>query len=191
MDKNQPTLNTLSSRIKNNPLPFSLGLIIILLIVSLSLSSLWNNRQPAVSKTPTKEKKTAAVQDSKSRTHTVVSGDTLYLIAEKYYGSGENLTDIMTANHLSNSDLIEVGQKLVIPEVTPKFPTTGTITEEAARTEKVGMKEEIYIVKQGDTLVTVALQAYGDSYAWTKIAEANQLYNPNNLEAGTRLIIPR
>lgn len=50
--------------------------------------------------------------------HTVVSGDCLWNLAKKYYGSGAQYTKIYNANKGvigSNPNLIKPGQKLVIP----------------------------------------------------------------------------
>jgi len=52
-----------------------------------------------------------------AKTHTVQSGDTLWAIAAKYYGSGAQYTKIYQANtdKISNPNLIYVGQVLTIP----------------------------------------------------------------------------
>jgi len=49
--------------------------------------------------------------------HEVKKGDTLWKIAEKYYGDGSLYTQIFEANRdkLSDPNLIKVGQKLRIP----------------------------------------------------------------------------
>ena len=49
--------------------------------------------------------------------HEVVKGDTLWKIAERYYGDGNLYTNIFEANRdiLNNPDAIKVGQKLRIP----------------------------------------------------------------------------
>jgi N-acetylmuramoyl-L-alanine amidase len=51
------------------------------------------------------------------RTHTVVSGDTLWGIAEKYYGNGADWPRIHEANsgQISNPNLIFPGQQFIIP----------------------------------------------------------------------------
>lgn len=51
------------------------------------------------------------------RTYTIVSGDTLWAIAKKYYGNGAQYTKIYEANKniISNPNLIYPGQKVVIP----------------------------------------------------------------------------
>lgn len=55
--------------------------------------------------------------DDYTQYHEVVKGDTLWKIAEKYYGDGSLYTNIFEANRdrLKNPDLIQVGQKLRIP----------------------------------------------------------------------------
>lgn len=49
--------------------------------------------------------------------HVVVSGDTLWGIAKKYYGNGNQYNKILEANKdkIKNANLIYPGQKLVIP----------------------------------------------------------------------------
>jgi nucleoid-associated protein YgaU len=49
------------------------------------------------------------------RTYTVVSGDTLWAIAEKFYGDGSKYPQIAEASGVSNPDLIHPGQVLTIP----------------------------------------------------------------------------
>ena len=58
------------------------------------------------------------------RTYTVVSGDTLWAIAERFYGDGSRYEQIANAsgianpdliNEVANPDLIHEGQQLIIP----------------------------------------------------------------------------
>ncbi|WP_454561307.1 LysM peptidoglycan-binding domain-containing protein [Mycobacterium haemophilum] len=50
-----------------------------------------------------------------ARTYTVVSGDTLSAIAERFYGDGSKYGVIADANGVPNPDLIYPGQVLTIP----------------------------------------------------------------------------
>lgn len=63
-----------------------------------------------------KEVSVPEVSPKSSGSHTVVSGDTLYGIAKKYYGDGSKYTKIFNANKdkIKNANLIYPGQKLVI-----------------------------------------------------------------------------
>lgn len=65
----------------------------------------------------TANKRPAPPPPPKQRTHTVVSGDTLWGIAVKYYGNGSKYTTIQGANKdkVKNPNLIYPGQVLVIP----------------------------------------------------------------------------
>jgi LysM repeat protein len=49
------------------------------------------------------------------RTYTVVSGDTLWAIAERFYGDGSKHQQIADASGIANPDLIQPGQVLTIP----------------------------------------------------------------------------
>lgn len=50
-----------------------------------------------------------------ARHYTVESGDTLWAIAERFYGDGNAYGRIASANGIDNPDLINVGQVLTIP----------------------------------------------------------------------------
>jgi hypothetical protein len=49
------------------------------------------------------------------RTYTVVSGDTLWAISERFYGDGSKYQRIADASGIANPDLIHPGQVLTIP----------------------------------------------------------------------------
>ena len=49
------------------------------------------------------------------RTYTVVSGDTLWAISERFYGDGSKYQRIADASGISNPDLIHPGQVVTIP----------------------------------------------------------------------------
>mgnify|MGYP003454908763 CR=1 FL=1 len=49
------------------------------------------------------------------RTYTVVSGDTLFAIAERFYGDGNRYPEIAAASGIANPDLIQIGQVVTIP----------------------------------------------------------------------------
>ena len=49
------------------------------------------------------------------RTYTVVSGETLWAIAERFYGDSSKYQQIANASGISNPDLLHPGQVLTIP----------------------------------------------------------------------------
>lgn len=124
------------------------------------------------------------------KTYTVQTGDNLWSIAEKFYQSGYNWTDIAKANNLSDPSTIHVGNNLVIPSVTPLQQTvTPTPSPEVTKTNAISGSS--YTVQKGDDLWSIAVRAYGDGYKWTDIAKANNLANPGMIFSGNVLTIPR
>ncbi|GAB10177.1 putative mannose-binding protein [Gordonia araii NBRC 100433] len=49
------------------------------------------------------------------KTYTVVAGDTLFAIAERFLGDGNRYPELAKANGIANPDLINVGQVITIP----------------------------------------------------------------------------
>jgi LysM repeat protein len=66
--------------------------------------------EPAVEEAAVAEPEPAA-----ARTYTVDSGDTLWAIAEQFYGDGNKYQIIADASGIPNPDLIQPGQVLTIP----------------------------------------------------------------------------
>lgn len=122
------------------------------------------------------------------KTYTVAKGDNLWKISEKAYGSGYNWVDIAKENKLTNPGQIEVGQKLAIPQVSAKKPTT---TKTVVSQPKEAISGATYTVVKGDNLWKIALRAYGDGYQWVKISRENKLVHPNLIHSGNVLTIPR
>ena len=118
-------------------------------------------------------------------TYTVSESDTLWNIALKYYGSGYNWVTIAKENKLSNANKIEKGQQLTIPNAEVIKPGSASVaTSEVAQ-------PETYTVAKGDYLWKIAVEKYGDGYAWVKIAKANNLVNPNIIHTGNVLQLPK
>ena len=120
--------------------------------------------------------------------YVVKSGDTLGQIAFIY---GISVEDIMAANNLTNADVLDVGQELIIPEA--GFAETQTTTDEDTTadtdepaTDSTGA-EQTYVVKAGDNLYRIGLQ-FG--FTVDELAEYNNLTNVNSLEVGQTIKIP-
>ena len=107
-------------------------------------------------------------------TYTVQRGDTLYSIALRF---GVTVQAILSANNLTNANLIFVGQRLTIPtgggSTNNPPPSTGG--------------SSTYVVQAGDYLSLIA-QRFGVTVA--AILAANNISNPNLLFVGQVLTIP-
>jgi LysM repeat protein len=109
----------------------------------------------------------------------VQPGDTLFRISLKF---DVTQAAIMSANGLTNANLIFAGQRLTIPGT-----TVGPTPAPTAPPPPPGTSESIYIVQRGDTLFLISAR-FGVSQA--AIIAANGLTNPNLIFVGQRLTIP-
>lgn len=164
-----------------------LGLLVVVVIGILLFNFFSSRGKPGV---PAEEGKTTEEKQLAElplpTTHTVQEGESLWVIAEKYFNSGYNWVNIVEANQLSNPDYLEVGQTLTIPKAEPILPVTGI--SEASPSP---ITEVSYTVVEGDDLWDIAVRAYGDGYQWSNIAQANNLANPDIIHVGNVLTLPR
>ncbi len=100
------------------------------------------------------------------RTHTVVAGETLSALALRYYGDGELYRLIATASGIADPGVINVGQRLLMPDFTR------------------------YTVVAGDTLSGLASRFYGDAELDRLIAGASGISESSVITPGQRLVIP-
>lgn len=169
---------------------FLLGATVILIVLLLVTTYFGKNVLVKINlNKPTANQQNIPKKQALARTYVVSQGDSLWKIAEQSYGSGYNAYDIAIANKLTDANVIEAGQILVIPSVTAKQPTQGEIA--MAKTAPITIKENTYTVKEGDDLWDIALGAYGDGYMWVSVAKANNLTNPDLIHAGNVLKLPR
>ncbi|HOR01700.1 MAG TPA: LysM peptidoglycan-binding domain-containing protein [Candidatus Woesebacteria bacterium] len=160
-----------------------LGLIIVVVVGGLIFSYFQKNKGniniPGSSDISLSDKS----DGDRSDFYEVELGDSLWKIAEKKYNNGYAWTEIAKANNIKNPSVIEVGQKIVLPEV--------EVTEKI-EVDKILVGSE-YKVVRGDSLWKIAVRAYGDGYQWVKIWEENKskIYNPNGLEIGMMISIPQ
>lgn len=115
-----------------------------------------------------------------------VKGDNLWKIAEKFYGSGYNWVDIARENKVKNPNLIYVNQKLTVPQAAVIKPKAAKITVFGPVIE-----DNKYEVQKGDHLWGIAVRAYGDGYQWVKLVKVNNIANPNIINPGDILTLPR
>ena len=165
-----------------------LGLVIVMVVFGLVINFFQKRRgsisvpgsESSISEAGTDDSFDAEV--GSMDTYVVKKGDNLWKIASNRYNSGYKWVEIANENGLNSPDLLAVGQELRLP----------VMEAEKAEVEPTVEGEE-YKVEKGDCLWDVAVRAYGDGYAWTKIWQANGdvLNSPNLLEIGMVLAIPR
>ncbi len=207
-------LGRIEGEIKSNQSKVSMILgALIILVIGILIFNYFSKPKPALG--PAQETQQTTQEDIAPNQlpgkYTVKEGDTLFLIAEKYYKDGYEYTEIVKNNNLANADAIEVGQVLEIPklevavaEASPS-PSPQNIVPAGEKGAEVGtgtgggnitvwgpkIEGDTYTVVSGDWLSTIAARAYGDIYAYDKIAKANNIQNPDLIEPGQVLKLPR
>jgi|Deesub1362A_J573_1020465.scaffolds.fasta_scaffold11005_3 LysM repeat protein len=105
--------------------------------------------------------------------HIVLPGESLISIAEKY---GTTVNAITEANDISESEIIRVGQELIIPQTSPTVEVAAPFTEIIT-----------HVVEEGESLSSIAVE-YGVEVS--AIMEANQIANPELIRVGELLVVP-
>ncbi|GAB4434664.1 MAG: hypothetical protein OHK0015_24630 [Chloroflexi bacterium OHK40] len=121
--------------------------------------------------------------------YTVVSGDSLWAIAQRAYGNGALWYLIYQANRsqIVNPNLIYPGQTFNIPSPQTGMGLTLNTPGLAA------IMGPAYTVQPGDNLWNIAWARYNDPMRWVDIYYANIDRigpNPNLIFAGTQLMLP-
>lgn len=150
------------------------------------------------------------------KTHAVASGESLYLIAAKYYGNGNMWKELAKFNGMDNSGAVRVGMKIKVPskeallgrtvvnnspasndpglkiiKPAPPVPSTKTTSPSKPATSKPGKIElASYTVKRGDTLGDISKRTLGTSKRWEEILELNKLEDEDDLKPGAVLKLP-
>ena len=115
--------------------------------------------------------------------HRVASGETLGTIAKRY---GASVADVQSYNHISNPNLIRVGQTLIIPAggkgAAP--PPVALASTAGSGTSKPKATSATHTVQKGETLSAVASR-YGVSTS--DLLRWNGLSNANHITVGQKL----
>ena len=225
---NNNYLGKIENEIKSNQSRLSMVLgVLIILVVGILVFNFLNKNKPSLGPAQNTQEEQPPQDISSDKLpgkYTIKEGDTLFLIAEKYYKNGEKFTEIAKANNISDVNTIEKGQVLEIPklaeteamalstpppslapspspssspEVSPSASPSPTTTTElgtgGGNTTIWGAKIEgnTYTVQEGDWLSTISARSYGDIFAYKRIADANNISNPDYIVPGQVLKIPR
>ncbi len=185
----QTILQKLQSELKLNQsfLNVLVGILIVIVAVILVFSYFKKGQQQLGPAQNTSEQ---AQQDVEPQNlpgkYTIKEDDTLFDIAQHYYNDGYQFGIIAQANKLADVNVIVPGQVLDIPKLPEGI---GGATNETIWGEKI--TGDTYTVVDEDWLSKIAGRAYGDIMAFDKIAKANNISNPDLIEPGTVLKIPR
>lgn len=77
------------------------------------------------------------------------------------------------------------------PSANAKTPVIESGQISAVSTKQVTSFNKEYLIQKGDTLFIISEKVYGDKNAWMRIATENKIINPDKIEVGQILKIPR
>ncbi len=164
-----------------------------------------NDSAPGIYVRPTKEKELDVLWQSFKVNQKDEKSPAVYLVTGFIVGALAMflMTAIISfaAHSVSDDGNFRIEkEKVKSPQVSEKVAATAVSNESinflppdtAKSSANVGSKTETYTIKSGDTLDSVAMRFYGkyDNAQISKIANANNLANPNKLSIGQKLIIP-
>jgi nucleoid-associated protein YgaU len=153
----------------------------------------------------------SAELSEKSNLYTVQPGDSLWKLAEDWFGDGYRYVQIAQANSLPISTRLEVGQQLrqpTGPDILPqawqsdgpnKIPTIIAPVVDRQLTSPVSgpmiavADFRPYTIQPGDSLWSIAQAQRGTGSAWRKIYEDNRQRlgeNPGLIYPGAQLLLP-
>lgn len=123
------------------------------------------------------------------RTHRVAEDESLWGIAERYYGDGALYTKLAEHNsdRISNVDAIPVGTILRIPV---GQTLTGERSERSTPRADRNAAPATYTVREGDSLGEIAQRLLGSAKRWPELVRLNGIEDPDVVPVGTVLKLP-
>jgi len=159
--------------------------------------------KPKVAKRKVVTKKSKPkILKNKRRVITVKKGDTLAIIAKRYYGDSLEFKGIVRANKRlkTSSTPLKLGEKLVIPSLkkskTKRVISKKSVTakKKVTHKKKVKAKKRRYVtVKKGYSLAYISKKFYGNVNEIQRIVKANKDIKSakSTLHIGQKVYIPR
>lgn len=120
-------------------------------------------------------------QEGEQTIHVVQPGENLYRISLRY---NVTIAQLAQANNIANTNLIFVGQQLVIPDGSGTTPAPQPQDPAPADPQP---SASTYTVAGGDTLGNIARRF---STTWQTLAQINNIANPNLIFPGQVLSLP-
>ena len=91
-----------------------------------------------------------------------------------------------------NGDPIRADVKMTLKQAEPASTASSTGANRGTNpTTRANAGHGVHTVKDGDSLPSIAYEAYGDATVWRAIADANGVENPLHLRRGRALSLPR
>ena len=132
--------------------------------------------------------------------HVVEAGESLSLLAKRYYGDYKKFNLIAKFNGLDDATRISAGQQIKIPviqgipllEGADQIVTEGGKPVAAMPAALTGVKGDVpHTIQPGETLSILSKRYYGDISHYDLIARYNGLEDPTSIRVGQQIKIPQ
>lgn len=135
--------------------------------------------------------------------HVVKEGDTLTSIAEAWFGDGTKWALIQAANPGVDPARLKIDQRLTLPPKNATSPAAPAAAPAAAPGSGPAQTPgpapaptpgASYVVREGDTLYSIAKALFGDGTRWDELYDANKATigsDPKALRSGMKLVMPK
>jgi len=142
---------------------------------------------------PVKIKQVLRKKIAKKQIVSIKKGDTLAVLAKRYYGNSLAFQSIITANRSikDHKSKLKIGQKIIIP-AHGKVQKPKIVSKKIKTVKKKILRARTIKVKRGDTLAVLAKRYYGNSLAFQGIIRANKSIKSHktSLKLGQKILIP-
>lgn len=198
-------MDDLRSRLSNlnldqSAVSLALGAIVVVVIGVLVFNYFSRLNRPATPLVPTPQTSALTSSPTPSK-HTVVAGETLAVLAQKYYGSVDQWTRLCDANKEAlqgNCDNLPVGLQLTVPQPevagifsiaspvplpTPSPPPAAEPQPSVMPATGTVQTKDTYTIVRGDTLCGILVRFQGNCVNANQIARCNSISNANLIHA--------
>ncbi len=118
--------------------------------------------------------------------HEVHKGESLSMIAKKYYGDYNKFDVIASFNNLKDATMVKPGQTIKIPNITGAMPAPP-----ATKTKWEGADFVVHTIEPGQSISKLAQIYYGDYRKFHVIARFNKMDDATQVRVGDKVKIPK
>ncbi len=118
--------------------------------------------------------------------HEVQKGESLSMIAQKYYGDYKKYDVIADYNDLKDATMVKPGQTIRIPNITGSLQTLP-----ATKMKLEGSDFVVHTIEPGQSISRLAQIYYGDYHKFHIIAQFNKMDDATQVKVGDKVKIPK
>ena len=124
--------------------------------------------------------------------HTFTDSDTLWKLANDYYGSGEYWKPLAYFNGITNPRKVKTGREILIPPFSYLDLNAMNMTFEGEdnKKEEEAITERKHVFNDPDTLWKIARDNYGSGNYWEPLAIYNNIDDPKKIANGVVIYLP-